>query len=122
MAKGFYELEIWKKGYELLMEIYKVTEAFPKEEKYNLISQIRSSANSIIANIAESHGRYYFADKVRVLYISRGEGKETRSHLRVALGLKYINEKTFNFLDKEYEGLLKGISGYIRALNLKKTN
>lgn len=122
MAKGFYELEIWKKGYELLIEIYRITVTFPKEEKYSLTNQMRNSANSVIANIAESHGRYYFADKVRVLYTSRGEGEETRSHLRVALGLEYINEKTFDFLDKEYEGLLKGISAYIRSLNLKKTN
>lgn len=63
MAKGFYELNIWKKGYALLMEIYKITTSFPKEEKYGLTSQMRDSANSVIANIAEAHGRYYFADK-----------------------------------------------------------
>ena len=102
------------------MEIYKITASFPGEEKYNLRSQIRSSANSVIANIAESHGRYYFADKVRVLYTSRGEGEETRSHFRLALGLKYIKTEEFDRLDKEYEGLLKGISAYIRSL--KKTN
>ncbi len=88
MAKGFYDLNIWKKGYALLMEIYKITAAFPKEEKYGLATQIRRSANSVIANIAEAHGRYYFADKARVLYTSRGECEETRNHLRVALGLK----------------------------------
>jgi four helix bundle protein len=120
MAKGFYDLNIWKKGYALLMEIYKITATFPKEEKYGLSGQMRNSANSVIENIAEAHGRYYFADKVRVLYISRGECEETRSHLRVALGLKYINEKVFISLDQEYEGLSKGISFYIRSL--KKTN
>ena len=36
MAKGFYDLNIWKKGYELLMEIYRITATFPKEEKYGL--------------------------------------------------------------------------------------
>ncbi len=120
MAKGFYDLNIWKKGYALLMEIYKITATFPKEEKYALSGQVRDSANSVIANIAEAHGRYYFADKTRVLYTSRGECEETRSHLRVALGLKYINEKVFINLDQEYEGLSKGISSYIRSL--KKTN
>ncbi len=109
-------MNIWKKGYALLMEIYKITAAFPQEEKYGLSSQIRNSANSVIANIAEAHGRYYFADKIRVLYISRGECEEIRSHLRVALGLKYINKKTFVFLDEEYGGLSKGISTYIRSL------
>ena len=120
MPKGFYDLNIWKKGYSLLMEIYKITAAFPQEEKYGLSSQMRDAANSVIANIAEAHGRYYFADKARVLYTSRGECEETRSHLRVALGLKYIDKKTFVYLDEEYEGLSKGISTYIRFL--KRSN
>jgi four helix bundle protein len=98
------------------MEIYKITATFPKEEKYGLSSQMRNSGNSVIANIAEAHGRYYFADKARVLYTARGECEETRSHLRVALGLKYIDNKTFHYLDEEYEGLTKGINSYIRSL------
>lgn len=98
------------------MEIYKITSKFPKEEKYGLSAQMRDSANSVIANIAEAHGRYYFADKVRILYTSRGECEETRSHLRIALGLEYINKKMFIYLDEEYEGLLKGISSYIKTL------
>lgn len=116
MASDFHKLNIWKKGFALLIEIYKITATFPKEEKYGLCSQMRNSSNSVIANIAEAHGRYYFADKARVLYTARGECEETRSHLRVALGLKYIDNKVFNHLDEEYEGLTKGISSYIRSL------
>jgi len=116
MAGGFYDLNIWKKGYALLMEIYKITSAFPKEEKYGLVAQMRDAGNSVIGNIAEAHGRYYFADKTRVLYTARGECEETRSHLRVALGLKYIDKTVFNHLDEEYEGLSKGISSYIRFM------
>lgn len=93
MAGTFRELEIWRKGYELLMRIYKVTSKYPPEEKYNLTSQTQSSANGVIASIAEAHGRYYYADKVQVLYISRGECEETQSHLSVALGRKYITKR-----------------------------
>ena len=53
MAKGFHELNIWKKGYVLLMEIYKITATFPSEEKYGITRQIRESANYVIANIEE---------------------------------------------------------------------
>ncbi|MFZ2979250.1 MAG: four helix bundle protein, partial [Candidatus Magasanikiibacteriota bacterium] len=66
MYKDFHELQIWQDGYSLLMEIYIITELFPDFEKYSLVSQMTRSANSVIANIAESHGRYYFKDKVRV--------------------------------------------------------
>ena len=116
----FYELNIWKKGYELLLEVYQLTATYPKEEKYNLISQSRSSANSIIAQIAEACGRYSFADKIRVLYQSRGESEETRSHLRVAYGLKYINKEMFEHLDSEYRGLGAGINSYIKSLSKYK--
>lgn len=116
MAKGFWELNIWKKGYELLLEVYQVTGSYPKEEKYGLTTDTRRAANSIIANIAEAHGRYYFADKVRVLYTARGEVEETRSHLRVAYGLKYIPDIKFEHLDREYNGLSIGINNYIQTL------
>lgn len=109
-------MNIWKKGYALLMEIYKITATFPKEERYSLVAQMRDAANSVIANIAEAHGRYYYADKARVLYTSRGECHETRSHLRVAFGLKYIDKKVFNYMDEEYEGLSKGISSYVQSI------
>ncbi len=55
-------------------------------------------------------------------YISRGEAEETRSHLRVSFGCEYIDEKTFVSLDKDYEGLSKGITKYIRSLNEQKQN
>lgn len=116
MAKPFYELKIWQRGYQLLMEIYDITENFPAEEKYNLKSQLRNSGNSVISNIAEAHGRYYFADKVRVLFNSRGEVEETRSHLRVAKGRKYIDDTTFLRIDQSYEELTKEINSYIKSL------
>ena len=119
MATGFKGLNIWKKGFNLLMKAYDITDKYPKEEKYCLTDQTRRAANSIIANIAESHGRYYYADKVRVLYISRGEVEETRSHLAVALGRKYILTKESEILDREYEGLSKGVSSYIYSLKNK---
>ncbi len=116
MVKSFYELNIWQKGYELLMKIYEVTKKYPLEEKYSLATDTRRSANSVIANIAESQGRYYFKDKNRVLYIARGEVEETRSHLRVAKGKGYVREDIFFYLDKEYEGLSRGISVFIKSL------
>lgn len=115
MYKDFHELGIWKDGYQLLMTIYDATELFPDEEKYALTSQIRRSANSVIANIAESHGRYNFADKNRILYISRAEITETRSHLAVAYGRKYISKEKFIELNEKYKQLTKSLNLYINS-------
>lgn len=116
MYKDFHELQIWKDGYNLLMDIYNTTECFPSLEKYSLTSQITRSANSIVANIAESHGRYYFKDKIRTLYISRGEITETRSHLAVAYGRQYLKQKNFIDLNERYKKLAKDLNLYINSL------
>ena len=122
MAGSFETLNIWQKGYELLMRVYQVTAHYPIEERYGLVTDTRRSANSIIANIAEAHGRFYFADKIRVLYQARGEVEEIRSHLKVGYGLKFLTEEEFLSFDKEYEGLSVGISSYIKFLGRSKRN
>ena len=120
MYKDFYELPIWRDGNELLMELYTISERFPSEEKFSLISQIRRSGNSVIANIAESHGRFSYKDKIRVLYIARGEIAETRSHLAVAFGRKYIKLEKFFKLNTRYCKLAKEMNLYINSLVNKK--
>ncbi len=120
MAGTFRDLKIYQKALELLRIIYRLTFEYPKEEKYGLVDQTRRSANSVLANIAESHGRYYFKDKIRVLYESRGEVEEVRSHLLVGKSLGYLPEKDFEVLDKEYEGLSKGISSFVEHFRNKK--
>ncbi len=116
MPQSFYQLEIWKNGYTRVLNIYRATERFPTSERYGLIDQLRRSSNSIIANIAESQGRHSYNDKIRVLYQSRGEVFETRSHLKVAEGLGYLCNNEFDSLDHEYEGLLIGLNAYIKYL------
>lgn len=120
MASDFKNLKIWQKGFELLLRVYKLTSKFPSKEEFGLTSQLTNAANSIIANIAESQGRYYLKDKIRVLYQARGELEETRGHILVAKELGYVSEKEAERLDKEYNGLAKGVNTYIRSL--KKAN
>lgn len=123
MSKAFYDLEVWQIGFGLLKEVYRSTNSFPKFEQYALSSQLIRAANSVIANIAEAHGRFYYADKIRVFYISRAEIHEVRSHIRVALSQDYINKESFNKLDKEYELLTMKLNSLIAYFsNRKKSN
>ena len=116
----FYELDIWKEGYELQKEVFALTQTFPREERYGLGSQLNDSSNSVIANIAESHGRFYYADKIRVLYTVRGELEETQSHLIVAQSRGYIpREKTVELV-RRYEHLKQKLNGYINDFSKRK--
>jgi len=121
MPEGFKQLKTWQIGYELLMELYEETSKYPDWEKYSLTQQTVRSGNSVIANIAESHGRYYYLDKIRVLYIARGEAEETQSHLSVARGREYISEEKYQDLFNRYESLIIKINEQIRYLR-SKTN
>lgn len=117
MAYDFKKLLIWQDGYKLLLEVYELTYSFPVEEKYSLTTQLRKSANSIIANIAEAHGRKYTKDKIRVLYQSRGEIEETRSHLLVARGLGYCKSEDVSELDHAYSNLARRLNAFINKIS-----
>lgn len=117
MSLKFYELDIWKKSSDLVPDVYRVTADYPDSEGYSLVSQTRRSANGVCGNIAEACGRFYFKDKIRVLYQARGEIEELRSHLRIARRLGYISKEDFEYLDKEYAGLVKGLNSYIKSLS-----
>jgi four helix bundle protein len=121
MPEAFFHLDIWKKAYELTLKTYSLTFSFPSTEQYGLTNQLRRSANSVAANIAESQGRFSYNDRMRVLYVARGEIFETRSHLKIAEGLGLIDTKVSKECDDEYEGLLISLNAYIRHLAEKRS-
>ena len=120
MPRDFRDLNIWKEGYVLLLEVYRATESFPTEERFGLRSQLRRSANSVIANIAEGWGRRYPKEKIRPLSIAQGEISETVSHLSVAAGLGYVPQEEANRLAKRYSGLSVGVERYMNSLKIQQ--
>lgn len=71
-TKSFKDLIVWQKAYKLVLEIYKLTQNFPKEEIYALTQQIRKSSVSIPSNIAEGYGRQYNKEYMKFLSIAYG--------------------------------------------------
>jgi len=101
----FKELLAYKKGFDLAMEIFRLSKSFPTEEKYSLTDQIRRSSRSVCANIAEAYRkRRYVAHFISKLTDSDGENSETHVWLAFALECHYISIETFNDLsDKTLE-------------------
>lgn len=93
--KDFKELRVWSKAHELTVLIYHVTRGFPREEIYGLTSQIRRSAASIGANIAEGCGRRSDGEMARFLQIARGSASETEYHLLLAKDIGILPEAEF---------------------------
>jgi four helix bundle protein len=83
-------LEVWKRSRRLVVDIYDLTEAMPHEERYGLTAQMRRSANSIGANIAEGAGRSGVRDYANFLNYAIGSANETEHHLIVARDVKAL--------------------------------
>lgn len=87
--KSFRDLQVWQRSYGLVLELYRMTRHYPDNERYGLTSQIRRSAASIPANIAEGHGRDATGDYVRFLWIAHGSLSELETHILLARDLGY---------------------------------
>jgi four helix bundle protein len=119
--QGLDTLEAWKRSKDFALRVYKdVLPLLPVEEKWNLNQQIRRSAQSVPANIAEGHGRFYYQENVRFCYIARGSLTETYSHLALAQELGYISPAIYKEMKNQIEELIRIINGYIAFLKRSK--
>lgn len=99
--KDFKELKVWPKAHELTTAIYGITHSFPRDEIYGLTSQVRRSATSIAANIAEGCGRRSDGELARFLRIARGFASETEYHLLLARDLRFLSESDYQSTEKK---------------------
>ena len=108
MIRGYEDLEVYRESYQLVQRMYEITREYPAEEKYNMISQIRRSAMSIVLNIAEGYGRKDSAKEFQhFLRNAQGSANETRVLLKLSKDLGYIEESEYENLEREYEKLSK---------------
>ena len=111
-----HELEAWNKALELVTDVYRMTENFPKEERYGLTSQ----KVSIPANIAEGAARFSSKEFARFLSNAQGSTSELETELIIAHRLRYLDDANFSMLSNQLErigrlitGLSKHVSGTI---------
>ena len=102
MIKSYRDLEIYQEGYEQLLEIYKITREYPKEEEYVMTTQIRRAALSIVLNIAEGYGRQSKEDFKRFLKISYGSINEVETLLKLGKDMGYIEEGRYRDIIGKY--------------------
>src|SRR5271170_2438352 len=97
--EDFKDLRVWVKAHALTLDVYERTRCFPREEMYGLTSQMRRSAASVGANIAEGCGRRSDGEMRRFLQIARGSANELEYHLLLAKDLHLL--QTAEFVDLE---------------------
>ena len=112
--KGFRELQVWRKAHNITMAVYEATRTFPREELYGLTSQLRRSAASIPANIAEGCGRRSDGEMSRFLQIARGSASEIEYHVFLAHELRYLRDDRFRQLTREADELQRMLTALIQ--------
>ena len=90
-VRTFKDLLVWKKAHALVLEVYKATQAFPKEEQFGLVAQIRRSASSIPTNIVEGQKRNSTKDCLHFLNMSDASLEETKYLLILSRDLSYLD-------------------------------
>lgn len=118
--KKFEDIQAWQKARNIAATIFRVTNQGNFAKDFTLRDQIKRSTISIMANIAEGHGRRTRSEFANFLNIARGSATETQSHLYIALDLDYLSQEDF----VEIYGLLEEVSKMTLSLAqyLRKNN
>ena len=113
------DLEVYKKLCRLHIEVCDLTQTWPKEEKYELGSQVRRSSNSAPAQLAEKNDDRHIRNKIEGVNRSRGEANETIHHLLMAKLKSYIAEKTYRDFRGRYKECIRMLNGLEKTLERK---
>ena len=114
-ARSFQDLIVWQKAHHFVLDAYKLTKQFPADERFGLIAQLRRSAVSIPANIAEGFKKRSKSDKARFMNIAQGSLEESRYYLILAKDLGYGDFEAPLKLLEEVSKLLQAYSNSILA-------
>ncbi|KQS63414.1 four helix bundle protein [Rhizobium sp. Leaf371] len=114
--KSYRDLRVWQTAIDLSVEIYALTNDFPKSELYGMTGQMRRSSVSVAANIAEGYGRNSHGSFVQFLKVAQGSLKELETHLIICERVGLMDAPAFETILKRCEENGKMISGLIRAI------
>ncbi|MGO8814856.1 MAG: four helix bundle protein [Terriglobia bacterium] len=110
----FEQLEVWQVAHHLVLDVYKVTQELPKDQRFGLVSQMQRAGVSVPANIAEGFKRRGPADKVRFYNIAQGSLEELRYYFILCRDLGYKVE--FELLADQTERVGRMLTGLIRSV------
>jgi four helix bundle protein len=118
----FRKLEVWQVAHKVVCEIYRETANFPKTEAYGLTAQLRRSAASVPANIAEGCGRRGDAEFSRFVRISLGSATELEYHLLLAHDVGFLSAEPYESLSAQalrIQGMLAGLNRALKKPRVK---
>ena len=116
MAQSYRDLVVWKRSMELTVAVYRLTQDFPRDERFGLTSQIRRSVVSIPSNIAEGQGRLGTGEFRQVLGIARGSNCEVQTQLIIASRLNLTAHKDIEMAESLSHEVGRMLNGLLQSL------
>lgn len=112
---SFEKLQVWQLSRAFTADMYRLTKSFPTDEKFGLVSQIRRSASSVPANLAEGSARVSGKEKARFTEVAFGSLIETLNHLIIASDLGYINADVIDTMRPKIEEISNKLNALRRS-------
>ncbi len=114
--RSFEDLECWKVGTELRRFVSQLIKTFPKEEQFDLTSQMKRASRSVTHNIAEGYGRFHYQENIQFCRQARGSLYELIDQFIVAFDEKYITNEELIKGKEQINKSLALLNGYIKYL------
>ena len=121
MLKSFKELTVWQNAYQLTLEVYRITCAFPSSEQYGLASQMKRASVSIPSNIAEGYKRQSRKEYLQFLAIASGSTGELETQLLLSKDLGFLGIEHFQRVSRLLEEVSKGLGNLMKSLKAPRT-
>ena len=115
--RNFRDLEVWKLGKEIVLDVYRVTKQFPREERYGLMSQMRQAAVSIPSNVAEGFSRIHNKEYRQFLYVALGSCAELDTQVEIAHDLGYLGQAEYRPLVEQLDHETRMLRNLIKKLS-----
>jgi four helix bundle protein len=118
--KGYKELDVWNKGIEIVDKVYELTEKFPSQERYGLVSQMQRASVSIPSNIAEGFVRNHGKEYIQFLYVAMSSCAELDTQSIISFRRKYIMQNDLSDLQKIIEHESRMLMNLIKSVRQSK--
>lgn len=118
--KGHRDLLVWQKSMRHVAEVYEITKAYPKEEIFGIVSQMRRAAVSIPSNIAEGYGWSYDKETYKFLSNALGSASELETQWILSKNLGFIDEMAADAMTEKVAEIIRMLSSLIKTLSMSQ--
>ena len=114
--RNYRDLQVWKKAHDLTLELYRVSQRFPREEIYGITGQLRRATVSIGASLAEGCGRRTSTELARFVRIALGSASELDYHLLLSRDLGFMSSDDFTSSTAKLTEVRKMLTSFLQSV------